>query len=159
MANEDEKLRVKLVGRDGRRSFDRLSKARLIESCLQPGTSVAQLALDHGINANLLWKWIRQHRQAKQEALLSSPASLAAFIPVQIGSPEVVSRPDDCRALDRGPDRASVRLSEPVGTGQLSSPARMSASLPNGVKVTLECCDAHAVTAMIGALCNVQTGR
>jgi len=49
MANEDEKLRVKLVGRDGRRSFDRLSKARLIESCLQPGTSVAQLALDHGI--------------------------------------------------------------------------------------------------------------
>lgn len=95
MANEDEKLRVKLVGRDGRRSFDRLSKARLIESCLQPGTSVAQLALDHGVNANLLWKWIRQHRQAKHEALLSSPASLPAFIPVQIGSTEVVSRPDD----------------------------------------------------------------
>ena len=49
MANEDEKLRVKLVGRDRRRSFDRLSKARLIESYLQPGTSVAQLALDDGI--------------------------------------------------------------------------------------------------------------
>jgi transposase len=36
------------------------AKRELIEGCLQPGVSVAKLALMHGINANLLRKWIDQ---------------------------------------------------------------------------------------------------
>ncbi|MER9217271.1 IS66 family insertion sequence element accessory protein TnpB, partial [Mesorhizobium sp. M0663] len=38
-------------------------------------------------------------------------------------------------------------------------PAKVSASLPNGVKLTLECGDVDALTATIGALGHVQTGR
>ena len=59
MEDGGQKLRVTAVHLNGRRAYDPVSKARLIESCLQPGASVAQLALDHGINANLLWKWIQ----------------------------------------------------------------------------------------------------
>ncbi|ASY67173.1 elements of external origin (plasmid) [Sinorhizobium sojae CCBAU 05684] len=43
--------------------------------------------------------------------------------------------------------------------GPLSSPAKVSASLPNGVKLTLECGDVDALTAIIGALGHVQTER
>jgi transposase len=83
MDDEGEKLRVTGVHRNGRRAFDAVSKSRLIESCLQPGGSVAQLALDHGVNANLLWNWIRKQRLA-QKARLPQPPSTSAFVPVDI---------------------------------------------------------------------------
>jgi len=52
-----------------------------------------------------------------------------------------------------------VRGSEPKGTTAFCSPAKVNASLPNGVKVALECGDVDALTAIIGALGHVQTGR
>lgn len=55
----DHKLRVRLVGRDGRRRYDRASKNRLVAACLEPGVSVSKLALEYGVNANLLRKWIK----------------------------------------------------------------------------------------------------
>jgi transposase len=45
-------------GRDGRCLYDPEAKRALVRICLQPGTSVAKVALEHGINANLLRKWI-----------------------------------------------------------------------------------------------------
>jgi len=43
----------------------------LIDACLEPGVSVAGLALAHGINANQLRKWVklRQDRKATETAL------------------------------------------------------------------------------------------
>ncbi|MFS8047050.1 transposase, partial [Rhizobium sp. BR 314] len=54
MSDEEQKLRVRLVGRDGRRRYDPGSKERLVAACLEPGVSISGLALTHGINANLL---------------------------------------------------------------------------------------------------------
>ena len=44
--------------RDGRCVYDKQAKRELIRRCRQPGVSVAALALAHGVNANLLRKWI-----------------------------------------------------------------------------------------------------
>jgi len=41
---------------DGRCRYDPEAKRALVETCLQPGISVARTALEHGINANLLRK-------------------------------------------------------------------------------------------------------
>ena len=159
MEEGDQKLRVTAVHRSGRRTFDPASKARLIESCLQPGASVAQLALDHGVNANLLWKWIRQHRLARKERVVIAPPSTPAFIPVEIegSANEVVPRQD--RLVDLRSDAPGVRLPKSEASGLFSSPAKVSASLPNGVTLTLECGDVDALTVIIGALGHVQTGR
>ncbi|QIL91528.1 transposase [Microbulbifer sp. SH-1] len=35
-------------------------KAKILKECLEPGTSVASVALRHGINANLIHKWRRE---------------------------------------------------------------------------------------------------
>lgn len=155
MEDDGRKLRVTAVHPSGRRRFDPVSKARLIESCLQPGASVAQLALDHGVNANLLWKWIRQHRLVRQERLVIAPPSPPAFIPVEIAGAarDVVSMQD--KMLDLARHEPGARLAKPEASGLLSSPARVSASLPNGVKLTLECGDVDALTAIIGALGHV----
>src|SRR5574338_305133 len=48
--------------RDGRRCYDREAKRELIEASMQPGVSVAGMALRHGINANLLRTWIRRYQ-------------------------------------------------------------------------------------------------
>jgi len=37
-------------------------KARIAEACQQPDASVASVALEHALNANLVHKWIREAR-------------------------------------------------------------------------------------------------
>ncbi len=44
MSDEDQKLRVRLVGRNGRRRYEAASKERLVAACLEPGVSVSRLA-------------------------------------------------------------------------------------------------------------------
>jgi transposase len=160
MDDENKILQVTVVDRNGRRRYDPISKERLVASCLEPGASVAKFALEHGVNANLLWKWIRQRGMAKQETFRIPPPSASMFVPVHIEASmdEVVSRRDSAVALDSRPRSPGVRPLEPEGTGALSSPAKVNASLPNGVKLTLECGDVRAVTAIIGVLCDVQAG-
>lgn len=70
--------------RNGRRRYDPASKERLVAVCLEPGVSVSRLALDHGINANLLRKWIKT---AKDAVALPPPAP-SAFIPVEVSAAE-----------------------------------------------------------------------
>ncbi|MER9900855.1 transposase [Mesorhizobium sp. M0130] len=146
-------MRVRLVGRDGRRRYDPASKDRLVSACLEPGVSVSRLALEHGVNANLLRKWI------KRRAETLPPPSPSAFIPVQIESTsDRALLQSSMAAVDLPGTCDGVRRSASKRTAHFSSPAKVSASLPNGVKLTLECGDADALTATIGALGHVQTG-
>lgn len=54
----------------------RCFKARSVEACQQLGSSIAGIALEHSLNANLVHKWIRAARQ--QSAVVEAPA----FVPV-----------------------------------------------------------------------------
>ncbi|WP_346654678.1 transposase, partial [Pseudomonas aeruginosa] len=45
-----------------RRSYSRSFKAQVIQECAQPGASIANVALSHSLNANLVHKWIRRKR-------------------------------------------------------------------------------------------------
>jgi transposase len=131
-------LKVIRTGPGGKRTFEPDGKRRLIEACQQPGVSISGMALKAGINANQLRKWLLQSR--KQTSLACVTQALApppAFMPVrQIDSP---LPPHQQR---HAPVHASL------------SPSRLSARLPNGVTVELECTghDAALVTAMITAL-------
>ena len=68
-------------GRDGRCLYDPEAKRELVRVCLQPGTSIAKVALEHGINANLLRKWIDLYREPGHSDPNRSLA-LPAFAPV-----------------------------------------------------------------------------
>ena len=152
--SEDEKRSVRLVSRDGRRRYEPSWKARLVAACLEPGVSVSRLALDHGINANLLRKWIKAF---KEIGVASSPAP-SAFIPVHVTgagqSPAMVSS-----VLGMPSTRGEEGLLRLQGMGPVASPMKVSASLPNGVKLTLECGDGSGLAAIIGALGDVQARR
>ncbi len=63
-------------GRDGRCLYDPEAKRELAEICWQPGISVAKVALEHGINANLLRKWMERYRD-QGHSTLNSPCQTA----------------------------------------------------------------------------------
>ena len=109
MEEDDHRLRVRLVGRDGRRRFDPASKSRLVAACLEPGVSVSRLALEHGVNANLLRKWIK----VSKESHPLPPSSPPAFIPVHI---------------DRAADRVLSRSSVPIDNNLLERDIRIFAT-------------------------------
>jgi len=66
-----------------RRRFTPAFKARILADCQQPGASIARIALDHGLNANLVHKWIRASRQ-------QSPSS--SFLPIALPAPSAQSQ-------------------------------------------------------------------
>ncbi|WP_434606276.1 transposase [Pseudomonas sp. D2-30] len=46
-----------------RRSYSKSFKAKVIQEYVQPGASIASVALSHSLNANLVHKWIRVQRR------------------------------------------------------------------------------------------------
>ena len=65
-------------------------KARVIAACLQPGVSLASVALANGLNANFLRTWVKAHRNQDQGASVPaiksdrSAASAPALVPVAV---------------------------------------------------------------------------
>ena len=57
-----ERVLARGVRRGPYRKRSLQDKRLIVEQCLAPGVSVAATALAHGINANLVRKWIRKYR-------------------------------------------------------------------------------------------------
>src|SRR5690349_21542764 len=46
-----------------RRFYSPELKLQIVGACAQPGASIAGVALQHGINANIVHRWLREHSQ------------------------------------------------------------------------------------------------
>jgi transposase len=116
-----------------RRQHEKSFKAELVEQCLAPGASVAAIALAGGINANLLFKWRRDHLRSLQ---LSRPASSssAVLVPVHV---------DAARDADAGMSQASA----PSPASTAVAVATQSSARTNG---TIELDIAGAVLRLRG---------
>lgn len=95
--------------RNGRTVYDRQAKRELVQRVLQPGVSLAGTALAHGINANLLRRWVvlqtgKASRAARREASLLPVAVAEEPKPMTIaaeGYIEVVLRGGTLRVRGR----------------------------------------------------------
>ncbi|MGG7651162.1 MULTISPECIES: transposase [unclassified Pseudomonas] len=45
-----------------RRCCPKSFKAQVVQDCLQPGAIISSAAISHGINANVIRKWMPLHR-------------------------------------------------------------------------------------------------
>jgi len=76
-----------------RRTHSPEFKARVLAACPQPGASIAAVALAHGINANVVHKWLAGiglkraglHLPAAVRST-PSPATPMQFVPVGLGA-------------------------------------------------------------------------
>ena len=77
-----------------RRRYTAEFKGELVERSLQPGASVSAIALENGMNANVLFKWRREHLRAVAGVHVRGAAQ-AMLLPVKlVGAPVAVpSRP------------------------------------------------------------------
>lgn len=162
MSDASNPLRLEVVGvlRNGRRRYDPASKSRLVEACLQPGVSLAGVALRCGVNANLLRKWVagQQRQQRTGETVDGIERATGVFVPVV----ELCGVADQPEPAAPSPIRRSVP--PPKAARPADAPAsRLTVQMPNGVTLRLECGgqDVELVSAMILTLgrCDVPAGR
>ena len=76
---------IRAYRKDGRCLYDKAAKRELVRRCLDPGVSVAGLALAHGLNANLLRKWIDAlSGKVRARRVRTVAGAQAALLPVKI---------------------------------------------------------------------------
>jgi transposase len=80
MTEHDSELRVVSQSRDGRRRYDEKGKRALVEAALRPGVSVARLAQEHGVNANLLRKWITKYLLERESSRCAQATQDSAVV-------------------------------------------------------------------------------
>src|ERR1700733_9800019 len=130
------------------RSLD--ERKRIVEEALAPGISVAAVARRHGLNANLIFKWIRGSdggwRNRRREPAKEKPVVAAlperggsAFVPVKLLELDAASAPP--------PSDVAAKPARQTRRGA------MEISLPNGAKVSLDAeVDAEALRRVLSAL-------
>jgi transposase len=98
-------------GRRRRRLHSDEFKANAVAACMQPGVSMAAVAMAHGINANLLRRWVRSAEMSPTAADAAKAPALPApaapsFLPMQL--PSSSGAPDIRIELRRGATSIAV---------------------------------------------------
>ena len=102
-------------------------KSQVVAACRQTGVSMAAVALEHRINANLLRRWVIEDEQARDASLItggngsqaSSLQANAAFVPVEISSPAAGVAQEIVIELRRG--ATIVKVSWPLAAAAACS--------------------------------------
>ncbi|WP_080424264.1 IS66-like element accessory protein TnpA [Burkholderia ubonensis] len=146
-------LRVTRTCANGKHRYDPEGKRKLIEACRRPGASLTGLALKAGVNANQLRKWVQLQERREGTAFSHDaiPQESPAFVPAVMINDSPASTP--AQTAPRSP-QPSLQRELPRPSPRAAPLARLSATLPNGVVLELECSgrDTSLVTAIIAAL-------
>ena len=140
--------------RERRRSRSLDERKRIVVEALAPGASVAAVARRHGLNANLVFKWIRRSREGwrdrrsepaneKPVVVVPPEGGVPAFIPVKLLELDAAS----------APPRSDVAAKPARQTRRGARRGAMEISLPNGARVSLDAdVDAEALRRVLLAL-------
>ena len=149
MENDSEVLSGLVLARqrDGRCRYDPQVKQELVRRCLQPGVSVAGMAMQHGVNANLLRKWITQRQSRNAIAVqIAAPQDPSAFLAVQLSAAPIAGK--------AVPPRVPVAPSHAV-----AQPMHLRVQLPNGVAVDLGATQMQDLLVVMQTLCSLPCSR
>lgn len=82
-------------------------KTDLVTMCQQPGISISAVAQAHGVNANLLRRWMKQY---PVDAKLPVTSALAKLVPVQVEAPHASLADQEIHFdIQRGATRIHIR--------------------------------------------------
>lgn len=98
---------MELAKRVARRKHDAELKAQVIAACGAPGASVARVALEHGLNANLVHRW-RRIAEGREIGRHVAPHG-EEFVALPMTAPAGTPSPAEIRIeLRRGPTSVTV---------------------------------------------------
>lgn len=81
---------VARIDASGRRWYTAKFKREVVAQCLRPGASVSRISIEHGLNTNLVRKWVAREQRESGAA--------AALLPVTIDRASVASPPAEAGA-------------------------------------------------------------
>jgi len=87
-----------------RRFYSPELKLQVVTQCGQPGASIAAVALGHGINANIVHRWLRE---GAQSALV---VQSAAFVPVTLDEAAPAATPQSAPDIRVEVQRANTTI-------------------------------------------------
>lgn len=86
--------------RQKRRRHGAAFKADIVAACRQPGASVSRIALDNGLNANMVRRWMSEAKRA---------TGTAAFVPLRL--------PAASTPVQASPTNRAIRIEIPRAAG------------------------------------------
>lgn len=93
------------IERPRRREYSAEFKTSVLEQSRRPGASLAGVALAHGINPNMVHRWMREDRQRLELIELQSGAS--TFVPLQLQTSPTVG-PNLAKCVQPNADKVAV---------------------------------------------------
>ena len=139
-----------------RRVWSVEERRRIVAEATAPNASVAAVALQHGVNTNLLFKWISLSRQGmldrRRGPRLVKKGTVAGRVPVFF--PVEIVPPAPAPTLLPAPHKKGRRpasLARQPGRGRPQG--AMEIALPNGVRLSLDSdIDPEALRRILSAL-------
>lgn len=113
--------RMSIDERPRRREYTGKFKDAVLEQTRQPGASVSAVALSHGLNPNMVHRWLRE---ARQRVALERLQGTAAFVPLRL--PEV--------------SQASVASDTSLEVAQKTVPSEQTRTSASSVRRS-QCCE------------------
>jgi transposase-like protein len=111
-------------GRRTRRRHSAPFKTQVVAACLEPGVSLAAVALANQLNANLLRQWVKAHRQATPEASCAGDGAegmhgeaAPTLVPVRVQTSAVTGTGDIRVTIRRG--QTVVEVAWPVSAAEV----------------------------------------
>ena len=83
-------------------------KRMVVELAMQPGASVARVARDHGVNANQVFTWRRQH--AAEQLGTGAPVAASEFLSVVVTPPAAAPAPAPAGTITLELGRVRLRI-------------------------------------------------
>lgn len=118
--------------RSNRRVHSAEFKARVLAECQQPDASVAAVAIGHGLNPNVVRKWVAGQNLKRMGLAVPVTASSVAtlqFVPVELAKSD-----DDHRPANKQASQPDIRIELERGGLQLKlNCASSAASSPAGL--------------------------
>jgi transposase len=106
-------------GKKPRRQYTLEQKLRIVAEASVPGASVAEVARRHGINANLVFGWRRQH----QLGVLEQHTRKVKLLPVQVSElPQPPAEPRELRRISED-GRIEIILAKDIRVAIIGSVA------------------------------------
>ncbi len=145
-----------------RRAWSLEERQQIVAEALAPGASIAAVARRHGLNANLIFKWLRRSREGWLDRRRTPSKELAATRT----SPELIAQtfvPIELLELKPAPMSPALAPSSRPIAKIAATPARasrknvrrgaMEVSLPNGARLSLDAdVDAEALRRVLSVL-------
>lgn len=102
------------------RTYSPAFKAQLVAACQQPRASIAALALAHGMNANVLHRWLKEHARsgchqiAAAADVVTTCSPPPTFLPVRLPAPATEPAPPPVIQVELRKGALSMQITWPT---------------------------------------------